>query len=160
MTTQISGDTGVSAIQSGVVVQADLAANVVGNGPAFGASFGTVGTINGSLLLQPTEEFDTAGAYSAGRFTPLVAGYYQVSASLQVSATTCAYAALQIKRTGLIVATVAGAGYSTAYGSAALGALVYLNGTTDYIEIFQDISVTGTPTIVSCRTGAFLARAA
>ena len=34
MTTQISGTTGVSKVQDGVVVQADLVANVVGNGPA------------------------------------------------------------------------------------------------------------------------------
>lgn len=38
MPTQISGTTGVDKHQDGSVTQADLAANVAGNGPAFKAS--------------------------------------------------------------------------------------------------------------------------
>jgi len=35
MTVTVNGTTGVSLVQDGVVVQADLAANVAGNGPVF-----------------------------------------------------------------------------------------------------------------------------
>lgn len=45
MTTQIDGSTGVSKVQGGVVVQADLAANVAGNGPAFSVSSSVIQAI-------------------------------------------------------------------------------------------------------------------
>lgn len=135
-------------------------ATLVGNGPAYTASFSAVGTGTGTALLQLTEELDPTNAYSAGVFTPQVAGYYQFSANYQLSATTCAYVALQLKKNGTIVATVVAPGYVTAYGSCSLSALIYMNGTTDSMTLHQDISTTGVTTITSCRAGCFLARAA
>lgn len=79
MTTVITGDTGVSAIQDGAVAQADLAANVVGNGPAFSAYLTGTQTLSAGAftnIIPNIEEFDTANAFSDGIFTAPVAGYY------------------------------------------------------------------------------------
>lgn len=160
MTTTISGTTGIDKVQDGTIVQADLAPNVAGNGPAFTAAINEIGTVNGTLLLQPIEELDTHNAYSAGVFTPLVAGYYQYSATFQVSATTVSYVAIQLKRGAGVMAINIGGPYVTSYGAATLSALVYMNGTTDNLSLTQDISVTGAPTISHLRVGCFLARAA
>lgn len=160
MAVTISGDTGVSAVQSGVVAQGDLAANVAGNGPAF-CAFGTgLVSNNGVVLLQLPEEYDSTNAFSAGVFTPQTPGLYQVSATCQVNSTTVAYVALILKKNGVSVSVSTGAGYVSAWGSASLSALIQMNGTTDSLAIYHDISVTGTPTVTIARTGAFLARAA
>lgn len=143
------------------IITGGVGATLVGNGPAYTAMWSNVSTSNGALLLQVTEESDTNNAYSTGRFTPLVAGYYQASGTLQVNASSVAYAAIQLKKNGTAICTNASAPYaSNLYGSATLSTLVYLNGTTDYIEFWQDISVTGTPTLPTTRTSAVLVRAA
>lgn len=128
--------------------------------PAYSAMWtGSVGTSNGSVLLQTTEELDTDNAYSGGRFTPQVAGWYQVNASMQfLAATTMTYAALLIKKNATTVATSTNGPFATYYAAPSVGRLVYLNGTTDYIEIWQDINVTGAATITSGSTSACLVR--
>jgi len=45
MATKITGTEGVDLIKDGTVKQADLAANVVGNGPAFRAYAGTAQSV-------------------------------------------------------------------------------------------------------------------
>lgn len=134
MATVISGDTGVSQVQAGSINQDDLAANVVGKGPAFRAyaTVATSATPSSSKVALGAKSFDTASAFdtAASRFQPTVAGYYQFVtriAFVSGSYTTTA----SFNKNGAAVS-------SGPYGTASVGHsdLLYMNGTTDYVEVF------------------------
>jgi hypothetical protein len=111
----------------------------MGNGPAFSAYQSVAQTFpSGTIttVLFQTKEFDTNTCYdiSTSRFTPTVAGYYQVTAGLaMVSSVTGTQ--LFLYKNGvsyktlfnIISTTVTNGGYGSA--------LVYLNGIADYIGI-------------------------
>ena len=113
---------------------------VSGNMPAFSAyqSSAQTLTLNVNTKLQfQTKEFDTANCYdnvTNYRFTPNVAGYYQVSAGFRVSAVR-ANLALSIFKNGSEFKDI---GTDSTPSSAQINgsALVYMNGSTDYIEAY------------------------
>ncbi len=103
-----------------------------------------------------TETFDQDGWFtspSGHRYTPQIAGYYQFFANLWMSATgnITAYEAYFYKNG---VNTYLGAGTSGTLGSGkivSITTVIYLNGTTDYVELFA--SMTGTsPQILAAGT--------
>lgn len=140
MTTQIDGSTGASKVQDGVIVQADLGSNVVGNGPTYGAAGATLQSIaaNTEVKLNATlEVWDTAGCYDStnSRFQPSVAGYYQFNCIFEVQGANNAVGALvSIRKNNSSVGISSCNGGPNNYPRATISALVYLNGTTDYIE--------------------------
>lgn len=122
------------------VTQAKLATNVVGNGPlvyaySTSAQFTTVPTGNGSFtkISLPTEGNDTNNNFSNSRFTPTVAGFYQVNAQVMCSDGAIALTAYIFKGASNIAysgSTVAGQTYiSTVSG------IVFCDGSNDFIEI-------------------------
>jgi len=142
---------------------------VSGNMPAFRAtstglnvtasSFNTFTSFN-------TPTFDTASAFntSTGKFTPQVAGYYQVNVQVD-------YGANGVAAASSIDAAIAknGSNYSyaglanTAAGSfpaAQCSDLVYLNGSTDYIQAQAYQNSSSTCNGVTCRFSAVLVRVA
>lgn len=111
------------------------------------------------ILLQ-SKEFDTASAFdnvTNYRFTPQVAGYYQVNGSLAhaSSSETVAY----VYKNG--ISTKNGGDFLNT-SSATVAALVYLNGSTDYIELwcYSSVIVTTVAAPNSTYFQAFLARSA
>jgi hypothetical protein len=77
----------------------------------------------------------TGGMYASSRFTPTVAGYYQINARVGASASN----------TGMIVSIYKNASEyirgnesqpATALAGVTVSGLVYCNGSTDYIEIY------------------------
>lgn len=110
------------------------------SGAAFGyyASTGTsisAGTY--TKILFQTQEFDTASSVSSSRFTPTVAGYYQINAMVGLSGSTnAAYGTANIYKNGSILKQ--GTNYASTSSSAAavVNSIVYLNGSTDYVEIY------------------------
>jgi chemotaxis protein histidine kinase CheA len=124
------------------VTQAKLAANVAGNGPAFSAYQSSVQTLSNLVETKITfdvEEFDTASCFASSRFTPNVAGYYQVNACVTAAAATSNAGGWTLirKNGGTVKAGGSGTGSSgQLYGGASVSALVYMNGSTDYIEIY------------------------
>lgn len=125
------------------VAQTNLAAGVAGNGPAFSAGFVTVSnTVAASTgvatkITFSSADFDTASAFSSSRFTPLVAGYYQISA---VAGSPDAWSASSFSATRIFKNGNAYASniYSptTNFNIGTVSALIYLNGSTDYIELY------------------------
>jgi len=128
------------------VTQAKLGTNVAGNGPAFSAYLsGTDQSVSSNTWVKVqlnSENFDTANCFDSTtnyRFTPTVAGYYQVSGQIY-SESSSSYG------TGIFVAiykngTVyrAASVYNTTAATAStpsISSLVYLNGTSDYIEMY------------------------
>lgn len=114
------------------------ASTFAGTGPAFSAYRGTSAqSISGSTFTKvqiQTEEFDTASCYDNStnyRFTPNVAGYYQVNGSIYVSGTVTR-AFIVVYKNGSEFKR----GTDLSTSSPIVSCLVYLNGTTDYVELF------------------------
>jgi hypothetical protein len=146
-----------------VVAQAKLAANVAGNGPAFRAYKTTTQTISQSVntkVTLETESFDTNNNFASSRFTPTVAGYYQVNAAVYVAATANILLAM-IYKNG---AEVSRGSYSTADAYVSnVSDLIYMNGSSDYIELFAaHFDAKGFRVVGTTQTfmSGFLARAA
>jgi hypothetical protein len=139
---------------------------VSGNMPAF-SYYGSSGTsISGGTFTKitfDTKEYDTNNNFSSSRFTPTVAGYYQISAFLSLSGnTTAGYGSLSIYKNGSQYRQ--GSSYSSTVNSpsAAISGQVYCNGSTDYIEIYAICtnSITSGSGITSCAFSGCMMRAA
>ena len=122
------------------------------DGPAFhtnAAGTQTLTALSNTKILFATEDFDTNNNFASSTFTPTVAGYYQISASVRSSfGTTSASSQTFIFKNG------AGWSSTTILASTAticsyLSDIVYCNGTTDYIEIYATVNGTGTITVLN-----------
>jgi hypothetical protein len=165
MTTTLNATT-----SNGLVVTPDNSGNVLlqYNGvaaPAFSAYRNTTQLVSNNIftkLQASIEEFDTANCYDSStnyRFTPNVAGYYQVNGniylgtdgSLNGTCLTSIYKNGSRFKDGVLL-----------YGGGAVGqlcfsqvsALIYLNGSTDYIELYGLINASGSPRFESVTGGA------
>jgi hypothetical protein len=128
-------------LAAGAVAQTNLAAGVAGNGPAFSAWQSSNTTANNATWTKVqcnTKEFDTASCYDNTtnyRFTPNVAGYYQVNGSAQMVSITNSEVTIAIYKNGS--AYKQGADYiAPNIYQLTVGSIVYLNGSTDYIELY------------------------
>jgi hypothetical protein len=152
-------------IANGAVTQAKLGTNVASNGPAFSAfaSSNTALANNTVLVGYQTKVFDTAGAFNntgstvtlngisvpAFAFAPPVAGYYQVNASWATNSANAQYMFMSIYKNGSVGTGVIGSFIQTngIGGVTTISGLLYLNGTTDYIQAYVFDSITcGTTT--------------
>ena len=86
-----------------------------------------------------TEEFDTAGCYDTSnyRFTPTTAGYYQIIGGSNFSANSTNSRFLDVYKNGsaykvLQVTVPNSINYMDLNGSC----IVYMNGSTDYVELY------------------------
>jgi hypothetical protein len=130
-------------IASGAITQASLASGLSTTGPAFSVTRGTnQNATNGgwTKINFNSEEYDTASCYDNStnyRFTPNVAGYYQITVQVNVSFTSGAASTLiaAMYKNGSLAAQnyVTCAAIINTYGSS-VTKLIYLNGSTDYIE--------------------------
>jgi hypothetical protein len=151
-------------INDGAVTQAKLATGVAGTGPAFSAYLNATQTITAGVFTKVqcgVEEFDTASAYDNAtnyRFTPQVAGYYQVSGSVNLnSSVTNTECLVTIYKNGSVIkwgSYITRAATNQDIGSAA-SALVYLNGSTDYVELYGYGNGSGTLTFILGQARSF-----
>jgi len=147
--------TGISAggLPDAIITQPELAANVVGNGPAFSAYQSTTQAFSGATFTKvayQTEEFDTASAFDSTtnyRFTPLVAGYYYITGS-------CSFGGAS--NTKQVAIYKNGSNYKQGADVTATAAtatcLVFLNGSTDYVEVYAFSSGSANADALSNRT--------
>lgn len=139
-----------------------------GTGPAFSAylaSNQSISTNTWTKVQTGTEVFDTASCFdtSTYRFTPNVAGYYQVNGRI-TSFSNGTIVICSVYKNGSENLRLSDLRVSFTGGTSGQGScLIYLNGTTDYIELYGNISggstnfEGGAP---STYFQAFLARAA
>jgi hypothetical protein len=126
-----------------------LTATVAVNGPAFSAYVSTsqiIGASTWTKIAFATEEFDTANCFdnvTNFRFTPNVAGYYQVNSQIQPSDFYTGIA-VAIYKNGSIF-KYGNYALNTNVGGSVVSALIYLNGTTDYIECYAAFAGTAQP---------------
>jgi len=154
----------------GGVTQAKLGTNVAGNGPAFYAYLSANQGITNATWTKvtfDTEVFDTNSNFASNRFTPTVAGYYQINARIfsDYNTTYPNNVYCGIYKNGTLFSQNAYYNSATSYGYCGLSDLVYCNGSTDYIEIYvylgggTSVYIDGGATTKSGVSG-FLARAA
>lgn len=139
MSTTIDGSTGCSKAQDGSIVQADLAANVVGRGlfaSLVRAATQLIPNLGGVFTCNTVTE-DATGAYntSTGRFQPQVAGYYLITASVSASSGS-GYLNAYLRKNGGRITYGTSMPIGAVTNSSATMTTVYLNGTTDYIDCF------------------------
>lgn len=112
--------------------------------PTFSAWQGTPQTLSSNTFTKiqlQTEEWDTANCFDNAtnfRFTPNVAGYYQVNGSIRASASFCDME-ISIYKNGSAYKN--GNYVRTDSAAAVVSAQVYFNGTTDYIELYGLMSI-------------------
>jgi hypothetical protein len=112
--------------------------------PAFSAyqsSAQTLSSATWTKLQFQTEEFDTASAFDNAtnyRFTPQIAGYYQVNGGLAIAASNTGIR-VGVYKNGTVFKYLS-FDSSTAAGAAYGSALVYLNGSSDYIELYGRVA--------------------
>ena len=151
------------------ITQAKLGANVAGNGPAFGATLTaaaqSIPHATSTKIAFDTEEFDTNSNFASSRFTPTVAGYYQINGSALMSSGTGGVCEAYLYKNG--AAFKAGQSTATIAGGqtvVAVESLIYLNGTTDYVELFFNQTTGGAQTVANdaryTYMNGFLARSA
>lgn len=115
--------------------------------PAFSAYQSAAQTVGiGTTKLQfQTKEFDTLNAFDATtnyRYTPTRAGYYNFQGSAQLNVTGVVY--LQLFKNGTAVRTGGNTGVNSTNPIATLDSVVFMNGSSDYVELDIVTTVGGT----------------
>ena len=144
--------------QNGVTV------NKITRAPTFSAYLGssqTISTGTNTKVAFSTERWDTDNCYdngAASRFTPNVAGYYHVDCHAYVGGATNTF--LNLFKNGSAYAR--GSQISGTVSMVLLTTTVFLNGTTDYIEMYltnnTGSNVTVDPYDFTTTFAAFLVR--
>lgn len=168
LTIERENGTDVLTIDASNNIRAAAGASLVGNGPLFSASSLADQSIPQAVLtkiLFNYEDIDTSNCFdtTTGRFTPNVAGYYQINASLNWAAGTSGVRLCTLYKNGVRhrdgALTMDSGNLSTP-----LSAAVYLNGVSDYVEIYAYCTGPATLNVSSFAPSTFfqgfLARAA
>jgi hypothetical protein len=143
ITLPASTGTVITTGDSGTITQGMIGSGVTSTGPAFSAYMvnGNTGvsvtSASFTKIVLDTEEYDTNSNFDTSnyRFTPTVAGYYQINAGVTMAAPDTGCAAYLYKN---------GAGYqwgssrgtANMFPTATTTTLVYMNGSTDYLELY------------------------
>jgi hypothetical protein len=116
---------------------------VMVNGPAFRANTVTAQTFTTSTFTKVAynvEEFDTNSNYDPTtnyRFTPTVAGYYQINANVSMGGGSVGYVQCSIYKNGGAYAGGSGIpNNGNVGGMVSASTVIYCNGSTDYIEFY------------------------
>ena len=148
----ILGDTSGSVALTAATVAGSTAITIAAQsgtlnvgGPTFSAyssSNATVSSAADTKITLDTELFDTNNNFSASRFTPTVAGYYQISATCKVSCSgNMRRNDIELFKNGSLYQ----AGSSIDLGASSTGVsfiwstvstVMYFNGSTDYVELY------------------------
>jgi len=161
--TQSADNSGVLQLASGTgnlvtVPSVTGTAMVSGNMPAFAATATTGQSVSSGTFTKVTfnsEEFDTNNNFASNTFTPTVAGYYQINC------TTVCYAATTITRAiGAIYKNGSSfqriSDIQTGAGNFIMGSgsvIIYMNGSTDYVDVYVWINGTGSLQVSTGTTG-------
>ena len=143
-----------------------------GTGPAFSVTLSSTQNVTAATFTKAVlsnELFDTANCFDPTtnyRFTPNVAGYYVFigNAIAQCSSGTGSIALTQIRKNGTTIAQNEITSTFTNGLSLPISTIQYMNGSTDYVELFIYNNAANSPSFGSGQDNTylsgFLARAA
>ena len=113
------------------------------SGPAFAAyratSSQSISSGTWTKAQLNAEQFDTAGVYDPTtnyRFTPDVSGYYSVNLISELSLSSANYTRIALYKNGSAVRESGSEQKSTTLQYQQLSALIFMNGSTDYLEMY------------------------
>lgn len=135
-------------------------AMVSGNMPAFSAYSASTTTLTAATdtkITYDAEVFDTNSNFASSRFTPTVAGYYQINACATMNYWNGIIYCLAIYKNGSVYQYGQTAYPQTVGGvRASISSVVYCNGSTDYIEIYGfQYSVSSNNVVSASQTGTW-----
>jgi hypothetical protein len=153
---------GVTTGTTRTITVPDASGTMALQGPAFRAYATGVTSVTSSYvkIALAGEDFDTDGAFDSAtnsRFQPAVAGYYQLSGKIQYGSNSYSVRA-SIYKNGAVAAH---GQFVTTYDSS-VNTLLYLNGSTDYVELYGYSSTTqnsDTGTALTYFSGVLVRRA-
>ena len=130
------------------------------NGPVFSVHLTTSTNVSHGVATKipfETEQFDTASCFDSStnyRFTPNIAGYYQMNAGVRCgfSGTNEWWLGLY-KNGGAYQRASNWIGLTASHIFGTLSSIVYLNGSTDYVELYFFQYSGSTQTIVGNGSG-------
>jgi len=129
--------------------------------PAFRVTKSAAQTITSGAgaakVTWDTETFDTNSNFDSAtnyRFTPTVAGYYNINVVAFLSATDITNFYIYLYKNGANILGVTALPEATTGATVAFSDLVYMNGSTDYLELYSTCTATGTPQISHTATGS------
>ena len=145
---------------SGANVGIQLASNLAPAFSAYQSSAQTLATNTQTKITFEVEEFDTNNNYASSRFTPTVAGYYQFFTAIQMGV-QASIIILDIHKNGTLAKRVGQTSTSTV-SLISGSALIYMNGSSDYVEVY---AILGTGQVLDAASTrvyfqGFLARSA
>jgi len=163
--TQSADNSGVLQLASGTgnlvtIPSVTGTAMVSGNMPAFSAYKSSNQSITSNTFTKvtfDTEEFDTNSNFASSTFTPTVAGYYQVNAAVDLypSSGTATRTVIRIYKNGSNFKSGNEVQISnTTEMSCVVSALISMNGTTDYLEIYA-LQTGTTPNILGTQSTTY-----
>ena len=125
--------------------QTGLATGVAGTGPAFSYYLNTAQTgISAGVftkVLYDTQIFNaTSSMFSSSRFTPTVAGYYQINGTINVAGALTS-SLMSIFKNGSRV-TDGTFFNAVSVNEVLVSGIIYCNGSSDYIELYGYITGT------------------
>jgi len=127
---------------------------VSGNMPAFSAYANVSQTISSATFTKVTfgvEDYDTNNNFASSTFTPTVAGYYQINLTggfFGSGSPTREIIALY--KNGSVLLRVFDSSVLVSIASGSI--LVYMNGSSDYLDVYALMTSTGTVVISSTLT--------
>lgn len=140
--TMLAGSIDLTTKVTGILQVVNGGTGMSSAGPAFSAYQSTLQSVNNVTFTKvslQSEEFDTNSNFDSTtnyRFTPTVAGYYLISGAV-VFANSAAFVLASIYKNGaefkrgMQYGSVAAAG-----AGATVSALIFCNGSTDYVELY------------------------
>jgi hypothetical protein len=134
-----AGDVSLTTGVAGTLPVANGGTGTTALGPAFSAYSSSATSVPDSTftkVLYATEIFDTNNNFANSRFTPTVAGYYQINANTRYGSITSNNNAFRIYKNGDGYVQGATCGLVNGYIYMMVSSVVYLNGSTDYVEIY------------------------
>lgn len=147
------------------IPQAALAAGVVGNGPSFQATNSSTQSLSSGVFtkaLLNSESWDTNSNFDTTlyRFTPNAAGYYQFNTYFYYG-TASSYEMITILfKNGASLGAYLADTITPASRAVNGSRLAYMNGTTDYMEMYVYINVAASITAGNLLFEGFMVRAA
>ena len=145
------------------------ASTFAGTGPAFSAYLSgsqSISTGTPTKVALNTETFDTANCFDNTtnyRFTPNVAGYYQVNAMIAANGSSITAIVTDIRKNGSTYRVNVLQASVSPTTCLSLSDLIYMNGSTDYLELYGQVNATSPNfggTSVYTFMSAYLARSA